>query len=42
MRIALSVFVITFLIFISNDLKSADHYDAMNLDQVAHAFGWNF
>ena len=42
MRIALSVFVITFLIFISNDLKSADHDDAMNLDQVAHAFGWNF
>jgi len=42
MRIALSVFGITFLIFISSDLKSADHDDAMNLDQVAHAFGWNF
>ena len=42
MRIALPVFVITFLIFISNDLESADHDDAMNLDQVAHAFGWNF
>ena len=42
MKISLPVFVITFLIFISNNLESADHDDAMNLDQVAHAFGWNF
>tara|TARA_Y100000590_G_scaffold32660_1_gene35905 strand:+ start:831 stop:1781 length:951 start_codon:yes stop_codon:yes gene_type:complete len=42
MKIFPLAFVITFMIFIPSNLKAADHEDAMNLDQVTHAFGWNF
>ena len=42
MKIFPLAFVITFMIFIPSNLKAGDHEDAMNLDQVTHAFGWNF
>ena len=42
MKIFPLAFVITFIIFTPSNLRAADHEDAMNLDQVTHAFGWNF
>ena len=42
MKIFPLAFVITFMIIIPSNLRAADHEDAMNLDQVTHAFGWNF
>jgi len=41
MKISLLFFVTIFLIFMQGEVKADDH-DAMNLGQVAHAFGWNF
>ena len=41
MKISLSFFVTIFLISMQGEVKADDH-DAMNLGQVAHAFGWNF
>jgi len=41
MKTSLLFFVTIFLIFMQGEVKADDH-DAMNLGQVAHAFGWNF
>jgi cyclase len=41
MKTSLLFFVTIFLIFMQGAVKADDH-DAMNLGQVAHAFGWNF
>ena len=42
MKIFTLALVITFMISIPSNLKAADHEDVMNLDEVSHAFGWNF
>ena len=42
MKIFTLTLVITFMISIPSNLKAADHEDVMNLDEVSHAFGWNF